>query len=79
MALRRRARIDPRRGDRPHRGVTSALALTVPSRLETETPGIPTGYLRASSDAIEYDPESREVGYDGAVILSGQLLSLAIG
>ena len=36
-----------------------------------ETPGIPTSYLRASSDTVEYDHEPRKVAWDEAIIPSG--------
>ena len=36
-----------------------------------ETRGIPTSYLRASSDTIQHGPESREVGCGFSIILDG--------
>ena len=64
MAKTRRARIDAENG---HRRVTRPrLRITA-----KETRGIPTSYLRASSDTIQHGPESCEVGYDEAKPLCG--------
>ena len=64
MAKTRRARID---ADNSHRRVTRPrLPIFV-----KETQGYPTGYLRASSDTIQHDPESRKVGYGFSIILHG--------
>jgi hypothetical protein len=68
MAKTRRARID---AENDHRRVTRPrLRIFV-----KETRGYPTGYLRASSDTIQHGPESREVGYDEAIIPSGLWLN----
>ena len=64
---RLRARIDAENG---HRRVTRPRLRIIVK----ETRGYPTGYLRASSDTIQHDPESREVGYDEAIIPGGLLL-----
>jgi len=59
MAKTHRAQID---AENDHRRVTRPRLRIIVK----ETRGYPTGYLRASSDAIEHGPESRDVGYDEA-------------
>ena len=51
---RHRAQIDAENG---HRRVTRPRL----RKIEAETQGYPTGYLRAPSDAVKYDRESRTV------------------
>ena len=55
MAKTRRTRIGAENG---HRGVTSPRLRIIVK----ETRGYLKGYLRAPSDTIKYDRESREVG-----------------
>ena len=69
MAKTRRTRID---AENDHRRVTRPRLRIIVK----ETRGYPTGYLQASSDTIKHGLESREVGYDEAIILGGLWLLL---
>ena len=71
MAKTRRTRMS---AENDHRRVTRPRLRT----FVKETRGYPTGYLRAQSDAVKYDRESRKVGYGFSIILDGLWLRTAI-
>ena len=71
MAKTRRTRMS---AENDHRRVTRPRLRT----FVKETRGYPTGYLRAQSDAVKYDRESREVGYGFSIILDGLWLLLVV-